>query len=130
MGNDPLSNDRSSSNAANAHDDAWLDRLLMDDAQRVRDDYIEDNGFTARVMATLPSLTALPAWRKPVVFGLWAIASVGIALALPSAVLDIGREAYRLLAAHPMSLSGLAGAAAAMGVVTWAGAAYALRIND
>jgi hypothetical protein len=127
-----LNDDRSSGSSASLPDadDAWLDALLVADTQRVRDDYIDDAGFSARVMTQLPPPATLPAWRKPVVIGLWATASVGIALALPSVVLDVGREVYRLLAAQPMSLSGLAGAALAMGALTWAGAAYALRSND
>jgi hypothetical protein len=127
-----LDDDRTHGNRATEPDadDAWLDRLLAEDAQRTRDHYIADAGFSARVIAELPPPAALPAWRKPVVIGLWATASVGLALALPSVVLDVGREAYRLLAAQPMSLSGLGGAVLAMGILTWAGAAYALRSND
>lgn len=127
-----MSEDRSTENSAvsTGADDAWLDHLLADDALQVRDAYIADEGFTARVMAVLPSAATLPAWRKPIVVGLWVIAGVCAALALPSAVLDVGREAYRLLAAQPISLSDLAGAAVAMIAITWGGAAYALRVND
>ena len=69
---------------------------------------------------------ALPAWRKPVVLALWSVAAAGIAMAMPSAMLDVGREAYRLLAAQPVSLSGIAGAVVAMITLTSAGAAYSL----
>ena len=127
-----MNDDRTHGSSATSSDadDAWLDRLLADDAQRTRDDYIGDGRFSARVIAQLPPPVALPAWRTPVVVGLWATASVGLALALPAAVLDVGREVYRLLAAQPLSLSGLASAALAMGALTWAGAAYALRGSD
>ena len=103
----------------------WLDRLLADDAQAHRAAHVADDGFTARVMHPLPALFALPAWRKPVVLALWSVA--GIAVAMPSVVLEVGREAYRLLAAQPVSLSGIAGAVVAMIALTSAAAAYSLR---
>jgi hypothetical protein len=108
----------------------WLDRVLADDARAYRDAYVADEGFVARVMQALPAPLALPAWRKPVVLALWGVAAAGIALAMPSAVLEVGREAYRLLAAQPVSLSGIAGAVVAMIAVTSAAAAYTLRTND
>ena len=51
-------------------------------------------------------------------------------VAMPGAIVDVGREAYRLLATQPVSLSGIAGAVVAMLVLTGAGAAYTLRQND
>ena len=77
-----------------------------------------------------PAPLTLPTWRKPVVLALWGVAAAGIALAVPSAVLDVGREAYRLLAAQPVSLSGIAGAVVAMFALTSAAAAYTLRASD
>ena len=104
----------------------WLDQLLDDDARAHRDAYVADEGFTARVMQALPAPLTLPAWRKPVVLALWGVAAAGIALAMPSAMLEVGREAYRLLAAQPVSLSGIAGAVVAMIALTSAAAAYTL----
>jgi hypothetical protein len=108
-------------------DDAWLDRLLADDAAQHRDGYVDDAGFTARVMSELPAPATLPRWRKPAVTALWAAAGLGAAFALPGAVLDVTREAFRLLAAQPLSLSGIAAALVAVGLVTWTGTAWALR---
>ena len=107
--------------------DAWLDRLLADDAAAHDADYLEDAGFTARVMSTLPAPVAVPRWRKPAVTALWAAAGLAGAWALPGAALDVSREAFRLLAAQPISLSGLAAALVAVGVATWTGTAWALR---
>ena len=107
--------------------DAWLDRLLADDASAHRDAYLDDDGFTARVMSALPAAASLPRWRKPAVTALWATAGLGLAFALPGAALDVSREAFRLFAAQPISLSGLAAALVALGVVTWTGTAWALR---
>lgn len=123
-------NDERSSNANAPAGDDWLDRLLGDDARATRDAYVADEGFTARVLSTLPAPVTEPAWRKPVVVALWGVAAVGCAIAMPAAMLDVGREAYRLLVAHPVSLSGIVGAAAAMFGLTAAAAAYSLRASD
>lgn len=108
----------------------WLDGALSADARAHRESYIADDGFTARVMARLPSPMVLPAWRKPAVMALWAIAAAMLAVALPEAMLDVGREAYRLLAARPVSVSGIVAGAVAIGALTWAAAAYTLRAAD
>ena len=110
--------------------DDWLDRLLVADAAAARDAYIADDGFTAKVMAVLPPPAALPSWRRPVVVALWGLAAAGLAVAAPSAALDVAREAYRLLATVPVSLSGIAAAAAALLALTGVAAAYTLRTND
>ena len=126
-----MSDDRTHpvSGAENAGDD-WLERMLVADAGAHRDAYVADDGFTARVMAAVPAPAALPAWRKPAVAVLWGVGIVGLAVAMPGAMLDVGREAYRLLAAQPVSLSGIAGAAAAMIGLTWVAAAYTLRSTE
>jgi hypothetical protein len=118
----------SSTDSAPARD--WLDGLLESDARDERSAYIADAGFTARVMQALPAPLTLPAWRKPAVVALWGVALAGIALALPSAALDIAREAYRLLGAHPVSLSGMVSALVFAGALSWSVGAYALRTSD
>ena len=110
--------------------DDWLDGLLHAGAREERSGYIADEGFTARVMQSLPARLALPAWRKPVVFAIWGVALAGVSLALPGAVLDIAREAYRLLGAHPVSLSGMVSVLLVAGAVSWTAAAYTLRNSD
>jgi hypothetical protein len=124
-----MNSDKTSKMTVDTNGD-WLDRLLADDARTHRDAYVADDGFSARVMLALPAPIApiaLPAWRKPVVLALWSVAAAGIAMAMPSAMLDVGREAYRLLAAQPVSLSGIAGAVVAMIAATAGAAAYSLR---
>ena len=121
----PTSRDTDS---APAHD--WLDGLLESDARDVSSAYIADAGFTARVMQALPAPAALPAWRKPAVVALWGVALAGISFALPAAALDVAREAYRLLGAHPVSLSGMVGALLFAGTLSWSAAAYALRTSE
>jgi len=106
-------------------DHDWLDHILSAD-----DDYIADDGFTARVMSALPAPVALPKWRKPAVAAVWGVAAVGLAVAAPGAMVDVGREAYRLLATVPVSIAGLATAMLAVVAATGAAAAYTLRGND
>ena len=124
-----MNDDRTHDHTEGAGDD-WLDRLLADDGATLRDAYIADDGFTARVMDVLPRPVTAPAWRKPVVIALWGVAAAGCAVALPSAMLEVAREAYRFLVAQPVSLSGIAGAAVAMVGLTGAAAAYSLRMTD
>ena len=108
------------------------DRDWLDDALRAdRDDYIADDGFTARVMHALPAPVAtLPSWRKPAVIALWVVAAIALAFAAPAAMLEVARTAYRLLATVPVSLSGITTAAAALIALTGVAAAYTLRQSD
>jgi hypothetical protein len=111
-------------------EDAWLERLLVDDALADRDAYIADAGFTARVMDQLPApvtTLALPPWRKPALTALWATAGLGLAYALPGVVTDVAREAFKMFGARPFALSELAAAVVVVGLAAYAGAAVALR---
>ena len=115
-------------NRTDAGDD-WLDSLLLADGREHRAAYVDDDGFTARLMAALPAPATLPAWRKPALAVLWAAAGVGIAVALPGAVTDVSREVLRVILGQSVSFTGIAAAVAALGAATWAAAAIALR-ND
>ena len=105
----------------------WVDRILAADAAEHAGDYLQDNGFTARVMQRLPLAGALPAWRRPAVAALWAIAGLLLAVALPGVAVDVARAAYKLFAARPFSLSTVAFMVVAVGVASWTAAAVALR---
>ena len=118
-------NDRPPS-TANADDD-WLDAALHAEAREHRAAYVDDAGFTARVMAALPAPAALPAWRRPALTALWAAAGLGIALALPGTVVDVAHDVLRLIVGQRVSLAGIAAGVVALGVATWAAAAVALR---
>ena len=108
----------------------WLDGILDADSRDGRTAYIADDGFTGRVMSALPARLTLPAWRRPAIMVMWAVAIAGISLAVPGVVLDLAREAYKLLGAQPVSLSGMAGALLCAGALSWSAAAYALRSSD
>ena len=91
---------------------------------------LPDDGFTARVAAALPAPATLPAWRKPAVAVLWTVAAAGLALALPGTVADVAHLVTRILAAQPFSLANITTGVVALGLASWAAAAYALRRND
>jgi hypothetical protein len=105
----------------------WLDALLVGEAADHRADYVTDDGFTARVMQRLPAPDALPAWRRPIVAGLWLVAAVLVATMLPGTAHEIARDVFTLFAARPFSLSTLGFAILAVGIATWTAAALALR---
>jgi len=105
----------------------WMDRLLRFDAAEHSDDYIDDAGFTARVMHELPVADALPAWRRPAVALLWVVAGLLLAVALPGVAFDVARAAYKLFAARPFALSTVAFMVVTLGAASWTAAAVALR---
>lgn len=110
-----------------AHGDDWLERALLEDAREHRASHVDEDGFTARVMAALPAPVAAPRWRKPVEWALWGVAGTAIAAALPGLATDVARELYRVLAGQPISLVHVAAALAAIGAATWGGAAFVLH---
>ena len=109
-------------------DNDWLDALLARDGREHRAGYLDDDGFTARVMAALPPApAALPAWRKPALAGLWAVAGIGIAFALPATVTDVAHEIMRAILGQRVSVAGLGAVVVALAASAWAAAAVALR---
>ena len=108
--------------------DDWLEAALRSDAAAHADAYIDDAGFTARVMSELPpAIEPVPAWRKPVVTAIWAVAAAGACVAAPQVAIDVGREAFALLAAQRFSIPAIVMTLAVLGFGTWSAAAYALR---
>jgi hypothetical protein len=107
--------------------DAWLERALADDGALHRDAYVDDGGFTAKVMNELPAPAALPRWRRPALVGLWTVAGAGIVSAVPGTMFDVARETFRLVSARPFALSEIAALLLVVGVATGMGTAMALR---
>jgi len=116
-----------SKRSADALHDDWLDAALAAEGREHRDAYVPDDGFTARVAAALPPPDAAPAWRRPALVALWAVAGVGAAMALPGMLTDIAREVYRIVGAHPVAVSELVAGIALLGSLALGGAAWALR---
>jgi hypothetical protein len=112
-----------------ASDDDWLEAVLHADGREHRAAYLDDEGFTAKVMIALPAPAVLPAWRKPALAALWAAAGIGVAVALPATVIDVAHEIMRVILGQPVSLTGIAAGVAALGAVSWAAAAFALRYD-
>jgi len=108
----------------------WIERLLFDDAREHRDGYLADDGFTARVMGKLPATVAPPAWRNLALMVMWGAVAIAIATVLPQVFVDASREVYKLVAAQPVSLSGIGGALLAACALTWGAAAYTFRAAD
>jgi len=111
---------------ANSGDD-WLEAALQADGQAHRAEYLDDAGFTAKVMAALPAPVALPAWRRPALTLLWALLGLSIAFALPGFVVDVVRDVLRVVLGQSVSLAGIGAAVIAMVVAAWAAAAFVLR---
>lgn len=113
---------------ASSPDTDWLERLLREDAAEHAAAYVHDEGFTAKVVTALPpSVAAVPRWRKPAVIAMWGMAAAGAAVSLPDVAVGVGREAFRLLAAQPVTVPQIAVTLIALGFATWSAAAYALR---
>jgi hypothetical protein len=61
------------------------------------------------------------------VIGMWTVASVGIAMALPGAYTDVAREFLRVAVGHPVSLAQIATGVVVLGIGSWTAAVWALR---
>jgi hypothetical protein len=105
----------------------WLDTMLVAAGQEHRADYLADDGFTAKVVAGLPAPATPPAWRRPALAILWAVAGIGGAFALPGAFADVAREFFRVVGGHPVSVAEIGVAVAVVGAATWSAAAWLLR---
>ena len=116
------------STTADRSDGDWVETVLRGDAAEHASAYLDDNGFTAKVMTMLPpTVQTVPAWRKPAVAVMWGVAAAGACVALPQVAIDVGREAFSLLAAQPVSIPQIGVALVLLGVATWSAAAYALN---
>jgi len=110
-----------------AADDAWLDDLLVAEGVAARAVYIDDAGFTARVVEALPSAVAAPAWRRPVVVALWGGAVIALVMAMPTFFVELLGTADALLSLQPFSLASVGVALVTLLALTWGAAAYSLR---
>lgn len=90
-----------------------LDRLLREDAARK----LDDEGFTARVMASLPSpRTARTGWFKPaLVLGSTLLGSV-LAMVFAPAGTSLAQGFIDLTRSHALTSSALAGIAICAGL--------------
>lgn len=103
--------------------DAWLESLLRDDALQAP--YIDDDGFTARLMTALPP----PRSRKNhgwIIFGMTVLGVLigGVWLHGVAAFLH---EFFNLLGGKPVSLNGLTAFLAPVAVFYWLSISAALE---
>ena len=106
--------------------DDWLEGVLRADA-RDQAAYLADDGFTAGVLARLPQVAALPAWRRPVVALLWLIAGSAVAVALPGLFYDVFHGLIATVFGQALTLSRIALALTLLGALTWSTIVYAVR---
>jgi len=105
----------------------WLERALVEDARAFRSDYLDDDGFTARVMQSLPPRATLPAWRVLALAALWTTAALGLLPLLPDVGSTLANDVMRFVASYPITLSGIATGVVALAAASWLAAAIALR---
>jgi hypothetical protein len=105
--------------------DDWLEQALRADARTQA--YLEDDGFTARVLASLPQPALLPAWRRPVVALFWLAVAIAGAAALPTWFDETFRSLAALVVGQRFGLSDLALILTVLVAATWSALVYAAR---
>ena len=108
-------------------DDDWLEQALRADAREHAASYLPDDGFTARVLGQLPRPAALPAWRRPVLWTLWAIVAIAVVAALPIWLEDVFSNIAALVLGQRLRLSEIAVLLTLLGGVTWSTLFFAAR---
>ena len=108
-------------------DDDWVEAMLRADAREHEGDYVPDAGFTARVMDAIPAPVALPAWRKPLLAGVWAAAGLGLATILPDTLRDAAQDVIAFFMSQHYSLRDIGVAVLSLAGASWAGTLYMLR---
>jgi hypothetical protein len=109
-------------------DDLWLEQALKSDAQAHAAAYVSDDGFTAKLMARLPTPAVLPAWRRPVIALLWLVAGGAAVALLPDLFYSLFSGVIAVLVGQPMlTWSNLAVALIVLCGATWSTLVYAMR---
>ena len=110
-----------------AMDDDWLEQALRADAREHATSYLPDDGFTTRVRAQLPRPAALPAWRRPVLWSLWAIVAVAVIAALPIWFEDVFSSFAAVFVGQRIRLSDVAVLLTLLGGLSWSALFFAAR---
>jgi hypothetical protein len=108
-------------------DDDWLEQALRAQGAEHRSSYINDDGFSSRVLAALPAPATLPAWRTPALVMLWLVAGIAVALMIPGWFESMFRGAVAIFVGHRVSLAELGAGLLVMGALTWGALLYAAR---
>jgi len=107
--------------------DLWIEQALKSAASEHAAVYIADDGFTSAVMTRLPAPALLPAWRRPALALLWAIAVAAIIVALPDLFYDVFRSLAATVVGQPLTWSRIAAGVLLLGATTWGTIVYAMR---
>jgi hypothetical protein len=109
-------------------DDDWLEQALRADAREHAASYLPDDGFTAQVLGGLPPRpAALPSWRRPVLWTLWAIVAIAVIAALPIWFEDVFSSMAATFVGQRLRFSDVAVLLTLLGGVTWSTLFFAAR---
>ena len=114
-------------NTRDATEDDWLEEALRADAREHANAYLPDDGFTARVLGQLPRPAALPAWRRPVLWALWAIVAVAVIAALPIWFEDVFSSIAAVFIGQRIRLSDIAVLLTLLASLSWSAIFFAAR---
>jgi hypothetical protein len=107
----------------------WLEQALRSDGVEHRLRHVDDDGFTARVMARLPAPATLPAWRRPVIALLWLCAAAVAAVGAPGLFEDAFRNTVALLVGHRLGVADVLALLIVLGATTWGMLVYAVKVK-
>jgi hypothetical protein len=110
-------------------DDDWLERVLREDAREHAASYLPDDGFTTRVLGQLPRPVALPAWRRPVLWVLWAIVAIAVVAALPVWFEDVFSSLAAMFVGQRFKLADVAMVLTLLGGLSWGALFLAARTD-
>ncbi len=105
----------------------WLEQALRADGAEHRSRHVDDDGFTARVMAGLPVPATLPAWRRPVIALLWLCVAAAAAIGTPGLFDDAFRSTVALLVGHRFGVADVLALLVVLGATTWGMLVYAVK---
>ena len=108
-------------------EDDWLEQTLRADAREHATSYLPDDGFTARVLGQLPRPAALPAWRRPVLWTLWAIVAMAVVAALPVWFEDVFASLAAMFVGQRIKLVDVAMLLTLLGGLSWGALFLAAR---
>ena len=107
----------------------WLEQALRADGIEYRSRHVDDDGFTAKVMARLPVPATLPAWRRPAIVLLWLCAAAAAAVGTPGLFEDAFRSTVTLLVGHRLGVADVLALLVVLGATTWGMLVYAVKVK-
>jgi hypothetical protein len=109
--------------------DDWLEQALRAEGMEHRSTYFVDDGFTNRVMGSLPQPATLPAWRRPVIALLWLCAAAAALVGVPGLFDDAVRGTMAMLVGHRIGMADIVALLVVLSAATWGMMIYALKVE-